>query len=192
MPLDARFPAEVYLDQDTRPPLPLTDNGPGAVTALLEANRLLRQTQWPAPFDRTRHEMILGDARDLRVIPNESVHLVVTSPPYFNLKPYASDAGGAQPGRIDDYEAFLDELDKVWRECERVLVPGGRVCCVIGDILIPRRADGRHRVLPLPSDIQVRSRRIGLDNLTPILWFKIGKRALEALRKSNPYLVDRR
>jgi modification methylase len=107
--------------------------------------------------------------------------------PVFQLKPYATDAGGRQLGRIDDYEAFLDELDRAWRECERVLVPGGRICCVIGDILIPRRADGRHRVLPLPSDIQVRSRKIGLDNLTPILWFKIGNRAVEARRKSSIY-----
>jgi modification methylase len=132
--------------------------------------------------------MILGDARNLAVIPNESVHLVVTSPPYFNLKPYASDAGGRQLGRIYDYEAFLDELDRVWQECARVLVPGGRICCVIGDILIPRRADGRHRVLPLPADIQSRSRKIGLDNLTPIMWFKIGNRSVEARRKSSIYL----
>jgi site-specific DNA-methyltransferase (adenine-specific) len=131
--------------------------------------------------------MILGDARDLSFIPNESVHLVVTSPPYFNLKPYASDASGQQLGRLDDYEAFLDELDQVWRECARVLVPGGRICCVIGDILIPRRADGRHRVLPLPSDIQVRSRKHGLDNLTPILWFKIGNRTNEAGGGSSGY-----
>jgi site-specific DNA-methyltransferase (adenine-specific) len=131
--------------------------------------------------------MILGDARDLRTIQNESVHLVVTSPPYFNLKPYASDAGGRQLGRIDGYEAFLDELDRVWQECERILVPGGRICCVIGDILIPRRADGRHRVLPLPSDIQVRSRNVGLDNLTPILWFKIGNRTNEAGGGSSGY-----
>jgi modification methylase len=68
-----------------------------------------------------------------------------------------------------------------------VLVPGGRICCVIGDILIPRRADGRHRVLPLPSDIQVRSRNNGLDNLTPILWFKIGNRTNEAGGGSSGY-----
>jgi site-specific DNA-methyltransferase (adenine-specific) len=132
--------------------------------------------------------MIVGDARDLALIPSESVHLVVTSPPYFNLKPYASDAGGRQLGRINDYEAFLDELDRVWSECVRVLVPGGRICCVIGDILIPRRADGRHRVLPLPADIQSRSRKIGLDNLTPIMWFKIGNRSVEARRKCSIYL----
>jgi DNA modification methylase len=169
------------------PRIPITDNEPGAVAALLKANRLLRQRRWPAPYDRTRHEMILGDARDLSFIPSGSVHLVVTSPPYFNLKPYASNAGGRQLGRLDDYEDFLAELDHVWRECARVLVPGGRICCVIGDILIPRRADGRHRVLPLPSDIQVRSRRNGLDNLTPILWFKIGNRTNEAGGGSSGY-----
>ena len=169
------------------PGIPATDNEPGAVAALLKANRTLRERRWPAPYDRTRHEMILGDARDLNFIGSESVHLVVTSPPYFNLKPYASDADGCQLGRLDDYDAFLDELDKVWRECARVLVPGGRICCVIGDILIPRRADGRHRVLPLPSDIQVRSRKHGLDNLTPILWFKIGNRTNEAGGGSSGY-----
>jgi len=187
MPLDAQFPSELYADRIGAPTLPLTDNGPGAVAELLEANRRLRGSRWPAPYDQTRHEMMLGDARDLHVIRDGSVHLVVTSPPYFNLKPYASDAGGAQLGRTDDYEAFLEELDKVWRECARVLVPGGRVCCVIGDILIPRRADGRHRVLPLPADIQVRSRKIGLDNLTPILWFKIGNRTNEAGGGSSGY-----
>jgi modification methylase len=169
------------------PYLPDADNEPGAPETLLKANKILRGGRWPAPYDRTRHAMILGDARDLSVVPSESVHLIVTSPPYFNLKPYASDAGGRQLGRIEDYEAFLDQLDRAWRECERVLVPGGRICCVIGDILIPRRADGRHRVLPLPSDIQVRSRKYGLDNLTPILWFKLGNRAVEARRKSSIY-----
>jgi DNA modification methylase len=169
------------------PYIPATDNEPGAPEALLKANRILRERRWPTPYDRTRHEMIVGDARDLSAIPTESVHLVVTSPPYFNLKAYASGAGGRQLGRIGDYEAFLDELDRVWRECARVLVPGGRICCVIGDILIPRRADGRHRVLPLPSDIQVRSRNNGLDNLTPILWFKIGNRTNEAGGGSSGY-----
>src|SRR5438270_3747724 len=177
-----------YQGQEEFPRLPPIDNEPGAVEALLKANRLLRQRRWPAPYDRTRHEMILGDARDLSLLADESVHLVVTSPPYFNLKPYASDAGGRQLGRLENYEAFLDELDRVWQECARVLVPGGRICCVIGDILIPRRADGRHRVLPLPADIQSRSRKIGLDNLTPIMWFKIGNRSVEARRKSSIYL----
>ena len=176
-----------YRPRVDSPSLPPTDNEPGAVAALLKANRILRGRRWPAPYDRTRHQMVLGDARDLGFLADEAVHLVVTSPPYFNLKPYASDAGGRQLGRTADYELFLDELDRAWAECARVLVPGGRICCVIGDVLIPRRADGRHRVLPLPSDIQVRSRRYGLDNLTPILWFKIGNRTNEAGGGSSGY-----
>src|SRR5215467_13345609 len=88
------------------PHIPATDNEPGAPEALLKANRILRGRRWPAPYDRSRHEMILGDARKLGMIPDESVHLVVTSPPYFILKPNASDDGGHQLGRIDDYECF--------------------------------------------------------------------------------------
>ena len=68
-----------------------------------------------------------------------------------------------------------------------MLVPGGRICCVIGDILIPRRSDGRHRILPLPADIMVRSRAAGLDTLTPIYWFKIGNRTNEAGGGSSGY-----
>jgi site-specific DNA-methyltransferase (adenine-specific) len=174
-------------EDDNPPPLPERDNDPGAPEQLLAANRWWRTHSWPAPFDRLSHEIRQGDARDLSDIPDESVHLIVTSPPYFNLKPYASDAAGKQLGRIDDYEDFLAELDRVWRECTRVLVPGGRICCVIGDILVPRRVDGRHRILPLPADIMVRSRKLGLDTLTPILWFKIGNRTNEAGGGSSGY-----
>ena len=70
--------------------LPETDNAPGAPEALLRANKLLRGRRWPAPYDRTRHEMVVGDARDLSFLPSESVHLVVTSPPYFNLKLFSA------------------------------------------------------------------------------------------------------
>lgn len=123
--------------------------------------------------------MRLGDARDLSWLPDKSVHLVVTSPPYAFLKEYAP-GNPSQLGDVQDYERFLDELDKVWRECERVLVPGGRICCVVGAVNIARRNGGRHYVLPLPSDIQVRSRKHGLDNLTPIIWLKVANIVLEA------------
>jgi len=73
----------------------------------------------------------------------------------------------------------------VWRGCYRVLVPGGRICCVVGAVNIARRNGGRHYVLPLPSDIQVRSRRLGLDNLTPIIWLKVGNIKLEASNSSR-------
>ena len=106
------------------------------------------------------------------------MHLVVTSPPYWTLKEY--EPSDAQMGAIKDYEQFLDELDRVWRQCARVLVPGGRICCVVGDVCIPRKKTGRHYVVPLHADIQVRSRRLGLDCLTPILWHKIANGVTEA------------
>src|SRR6266542_5310807 len=136
------------------------------------------------PSYASRHHIVRADARKLSFLKDESVHLVVTSPPYFNLKQY-EQGNFHQLGDIDDYERFLDELDKVWRECARVLVPGGRVCCVVGAVNVARRNGGRHYVLPLPSDIQVRSRKLGLDNLTPIIWLKVGNIQLEASNSSR-------
>jgi site-specific DNA-methyltransferase (adenine-specific) len=158
--------------------LPEADNEPGAIDRMLRANGILRNVPWPAPFDRTTHKVRLGDARDMSWLPEKSVHLIVTSPPYWTLKEY--EHSKAQMGDIGDYDRFLDELDKVWAECARVLVPGGRVCCVVGDVCVPRKRSGRHLVMPLHSDIQVRSRRCGLDCLTPILWHKIANGATEA------------
>src|SRR6185312_9776822 len=134
----------------------------------------------PQPYEHASHVVRIADARALSGIADESIHLIVTSPPYFDLKPYESDAAGAQLGRIHDYEQFLAELDKVWKECARVLVPGGRVCCVVGDVCLPRKKVGRHHVIPLHADIQVRSRKLGLDCLSSIYWHKIANGVTEA------------
>lgn len=131
----------------------------------------------------TRHLIGEGDARDLSFIETQSVHLVVTSPPYAMLKEYPDHPG--QLGNMPVYDEFLDELDRVWKECMRILVPGGRICCVVGDVCISRRAGGRHHVLPLSADIQVRARKLGLDNLTPIRWIKVANIRLEASRSSR-------
>jgi site-specific DNA-methyltransferase (adenine-specific) len=131
----------------------------------------------------TRHTVHLGDARDLGWIPDGSVHLVVTSPPYGSLKQYPGSPG--QLGNLDSYEEFLVELDKVWQECQRLLVPGGRVACVVGDVCVSRRHGGRHYVLPLSADIQVRARGLGFDSLTPIRWLKVANIKLEASRSSH-------
>lgn len=112
-----------------------------------------------------------GDARALDWIPNESVHLVVTSPPYWTLKRYPEN--DLQLGHVEDYDRFHDELAKVWTHCYRALVPGGRLVCVVGDVCLSRRKHGRHVVMPLHADIIVRARRIGFDNLNPIIWYKI-------------------
>ncbi len=159
--------------------LPLNDATPEALRTYQKANEHFRTVPWPAPFDETTHRIRLGDARELSWIPDASVHLVVTSPPYWNLKEYTS-GNASQLGDIAEYERFLSELDKVWTECARVLVPGGRICCVVGDVCIPRKREGRHYVMPLHADIQVRCRRFGLDSLTPILWHKIANGATEA------------
>ncbi len=131
----------------------------------------------------TEHIIYEADSRDLSWVPDASVHLVVTSPPYGALKRYEDHP--AQLGHIEDYESFLVELDKVWCECARVLVPGGRICCVVGDICVPRRKGGRHYVLPLSADIQVRARALSLDALTPIRWLKVANIKLEASNSSR-------
>ncbi len=119
----------------------------------------------------THHALFLRDSRHMEVLPDESIHLIVTSPPYWTLKEYPDRPG--QLGRIEDYEQFLDELDEVWRHCLRVLVPGGRLIIVVGDVCLPRRRFGRHVVVPLHASIQERCRKLGFDNLAPIIWYKI-------------------
>ena len=158
--------------------LPIADNTPEAFGNAPGSKYSIPAEPWPAPFDTTTHKLHLGDARNLSWIPDESVHLVVTSPPYWTLKEYNHTAG--QMGHIESYEHFLDERDTVWAECHRVLVPGGRICCVVGDVCIPRKKAGRHFIMPLHADIQVRARALDLDCLTPILWHKIANGVTES------------
>lgn len=125
----------------------------------------------------TSHRLILGDSRAVELTP-ESVHLVVTSPPYWTLKQYRDTEG--QLGHIAGYEEFLEELDKVWSRCFEALVPGGRLVCVVGDVCLSRRKNqGRHTVVPLHASIQEHCRKIGFDNLAPIIWYKIANAVYE-------------
>jgi len=175
---DSRSPAVRCLVRRSAPSLLINDATQDGLAKLRRINAEYRNGPWPTPFQETSHRLHEGDARDLSWLPDQSTHLVVTSPPYWTLKTYP--ANHRQMGAIDDYESFLEELDKVWTECHRVLVPGGRICCVVGDICVPRKRAGRHYVMPLHADIQVRARDIGLDCLTPILWHKIANGATEA------------
>jgi modification methylase len=126
---------------------------------------------------KTKQRLINGDARELSFLNDESIHLVVTSPPYWNLKRYNENPD--QLGHVNDYESFLGELEKVWQEVFRVLVPGGRLVCVVGDVCVSRRKFGRHLVFPLHADICVQCRKIGFDNLNPIIWHKIANASFE-------------
>ncbi|MDE0025006.1 MAG: site-specific DNA-methyltransferase [Spirochaetaceae bacterium] len=134
----------------------------------------------------TRHRLLRGDARLAALSPG-SVHLVVTSPPYWILKEYRRADG--QLGWVEDYQEFLAELDQVWRMCHAALVPGGRLVCVVGDVCLARRRNrGKHTVVPLHASIQEHCREIGFDNLAPIIWSKIANAAYEVDRGAGGFL----
>lgn len=126
---------------------------------------------------RTEHRIHLGDSRSMDAVPDNSVHLAITSPPYWTLKQYEDNE--AQLGHVADYEEFLQELDRVWAHVLRVLVPGGRLVVVVGDVCLSRRSFGRHVVFPLHASIQEHCRAIGFDNLAPIIWHKIANARFE-------------
>ncbi len=133
------------------------------------------------------HTLHLADARTMSSLKPESLHLVVTSPPYWTLKVYRDSEG--QMGHIENYEEFLAELDKVWEQCFRVLVPGGRLICVVGDVCLSRRKNnGRHTVVPLHASIQEHCRKLGFDNLAPIIWHKIANAVYEVENGGSGFL----
>jgi len=126
----------------------------------------------------TQHYLVRGDAREMRTLAAESAHLVLTSPPYWTLKKY-DDADG-QLGHVSGYDEFLTELNQVWKRSYDLLVPGGRLICVVGDVCLSRKQnDGRHTVVPLHASIQELCRKIGFDNLAPIIWHKIANAVYE-------------
>ena len=123
--LDDFVPPEVYPLDD-----PQTD-----IPRIAKDKRLVKLIEDAVRTVPTSHVLNLGDARVMDQLGAGTVHLVITSPPYWTLKEYRDSEG--QMGHIEDYETFLRELDKVWQECIRVLVPGGRICCVVGDVSGP-------------------------------------------------------
>lgn len=135
----------------------------------------------------THHQLYRRDSRAIDFLPPESVHLVVTSPPYWNLKDYNISDG--QMGYIEEYETFLTELDKVWAACYEALLPGGRLVCVVGDVCLSRRKNkGEHMVMPLHASIQEHCRRLGFSNLAPIIWHKIANAVYEATGNGGGFL----
>ena len=140
-----------------------------------------------SPLLETSHTLFQGDARTLDGI-SVPVHLVVTSPPYWTLKAYSGKAGEAQLGHKEDYHAFIDDLAKCWKRCYDLLVPGGRLCIVVGDVCLPRRRVGRHYVVPLHADITASCTGMGFDYLTPILWHKIANAVTEVEGNGSPFL----
>jgi DNA modification methylase len=159
------------------------DNPQTAIPRIAKDEGLVRSIEASVQRIPTLHELIRGDARDAEIRPG-SVHLIVTSPPYWTLKEYRQSSG--QMGHITEYEEFLTELDKVWKRVYEALVPGGRLVCVVGDVCLSRRKNaGRHTVVPLHASIQEHCRRIGYDNLAPIIWYKIANAVYEVENGSS-------
>lgn len=154
-----------------------------ALPRIAKDPRLIGQIESVVQQIPTTHDLRMVDARRIRLEP-ESVHLVLTSPPYWTLKEYRD--GRAQLGHVVDYDQFLKELDKVWARCHAALVPGGRLICVVGDVCLSRRKNGgRHMVVPLHASIQEHCRSLGYDNLSPIIWHKIANAAYEVENGSS-------
>ena len=159
------------------------DNPQTAIPAIAKDAHLVSLIEDAVRRIATSHDLYHGDSRDMRLRP-ESIHLVLTSPPYWTLKEYHPADG--QLGHIADYEKFLLELDKVWQQCFTALVPGGRLICVVGDVCLARRKNnGRHAVVPLHASIQEHCRHIGFDNLAPIIWHKISNADYEVENGSS-------
>jgi modification methylase len=163
------------------------DNHQTALPRIAKTSELVRQIEQNLPLIPTNHRLYSADARRLDFIPSNSIHLVVTSPPYWTLKDYREHPD--QLGYVADYERFLLELDRVWQECYRVLVPGGRLVCVVGDVCLSRRKNkGEHTVVPLHASIQEHCRLIGFSNLAPIIWHKIANAKYEAEGNGGGFL----
>lgn len=155
------------------------DNPQTDIPRIAKDQRLLAEIAAAIQQLPTHHNIYQADSRRLSFVPDETVHLVVTSPPYWTLKKYRHHED--QLGEVEDYERFLRELDMVWEHCYRALVPGGRLVCVVGDVCLSRRKNkGRHTVVPLHASIQEHCRKIGYDNLAPIIWYKIANIVFEA------------
>lgn len=117
----------------------------------------------------TKHQVYFGDSRHLGKIADKSVQLIITSPPYWQLKDYGSDQ---QIGFNDSYEAYINNLNTVWQECNRVLSDGCRLCINIGDQFARSVYYGRYKVIPIRTEIIRFCEHIGMDYMGAIIWQK--------------------
>ncbi len=118
----------------------------------------------------TFHKIIIGDSREMKEVPDESVHLIVTSPPYWQLKDYGVEQ---QIGFNQSYEEYINHLNLVWAEANRVLHPGCRLCINIGDQFARSVYYGRYKVIPIRTEIIKFCETLGLDYMGAIIWQKV-------------------
>lgn len=117
----------------------------------------------------TYHKFIIGDCRQMNLVKDTSVHLIITSPPYWQLKNYGTPD---QIGFHDTYEKYINNLNIVWTECYRVLHEGCRLCINIGDQYARASLYGRYKVIPIRTEIIRFCESIGFDYMGAIIWQK--------------------
>lgn len=118
---------------------------------------------------KTTHNIIFGDSRSLNKIKDKSVQLIITSPPYWQLKDYGTDN---QIGFNDSYEEYINNLNLVWKECYRVLADGCRMCINIGDQFARSVYYGRYKVIPIRTEIIRFCETLKMDYMGAIIWQK--------------------
>jgi len=117
----------------------------------------------------THHKIIRGDSRHMQELADKSAHLVITSPPYWQLKDYGTPD---QIGFNDSYENYINHLNLVWSECHRVLANGCRLCINIGDQFARAAYYGRYKVIPIRTEIIKFCESMGFDYMGAIIWQK--------------------
>jgi len=120
-------------------------------------------------LNKTKHTIINGDSRQMSELKDESVHLIATSPPYWQLKDYGTEN---QIGFHDDYETYINHLNLTWQECFRVLHKGCRLCINIGDQFARSTYYGRYKIIPIHTEIIKFCEMIGFDFMGQIIWQK--------------------
>lgn len=118
---------------------------------------------------QTFHTIVNGDCRRMNEVKDNSVHLIVTSPPYWQLKDYGDER---QIGFNDTYEEYINNLNLVWKECYRVLHDGCRLCINIGDQFARSVYYGRYKIIPIHSEIIRFCEIMGFDFMGQIIWQK--------------------
>jgi len=114
-------------------------------------------------------KIIIGDSRRMPELNNESIDLIITSPPYWQIKDYGV------PGQIgygQSLHDYLKDLYYVWSECFRTLKKGRRFCLNIGDQFARSIIYGRYKIIPLHAEFISQCEKLGFDYMGAVIWQK--------------------